>query len=562
MSFRRISITILAGFLVSPLFGQEKDKRLEKWFGDRPEMRFSIPYSKYKSAYPFINQLSIDQLGSDSIWFYASRKDSVILKLLEADLKKHPAPSLVYNLKPDGTIEDVLNGLAYPSWQQYNEIMNFFEETWPDFCTIDTIGYSVKNRPITAARISAPAVSSDTHPVVLLTGTIHGDEVVGYSLLILLIKDILSNKDLPEYNKLLQEAVIIINPLSNPDGTYYVSEASVSGATRGNSNFVDLNRNYPDPQDGLNPDGNERQAENIAMMEYMDKYPPLISANYHGGAQLVNYPYDTWSTRHFDDAWFRYVSRQYADTANHYLSGYFTGFDQGIVNGFEWYEINGGRQDYVTYFLRGRELTLEISNQKMPPESSILTYWNANKHSMLNYLKLAGYGLHGWVYDSISKQALKAEIILNSPAPPESTVFSRMTDGSFYRYAKGGNYSLTVNAEGYYPRNFPSLTLSDNARTNLRIPMLPVTYVPDTLSLNIGPNPFSEHLRLQISNPVEEYAFVKIYDLSGCMRKHRFYQITQGYSETLIDTGGLDSGLYLLEVKIGNKIFRFKIVKA
>jgi hypothetical protein len=34
---------------------------------------------------------------------------------------------------------------------------------------------------------------------------------------------------------------------------------------------------------------------------------------------------------------------------------------RGVTNGYDWYRITGGRQDYVTWFLRGREVTIEVS---------------------------------------------------------------------------------------------------------------------------------------------------------------------------------------------------------
>lgn len=89
-------------------------------------------------------------------------------------------------------------------------------------------------------------------------------------------------------------------------------------------------------------------------MSLADNYFFNLSANFHGGAEVVNYPWDTWSRLHTDNTWWIFVSRQYADTAHaHSPTGYMAGFNNGITNGYAWYRITGGRQDYMTYFQQG-----------------------------------------------------------------------------------------------------------------------------------------------------------------------------------------------------------------
>jgi len=98
--------------------------------------------------------------------------------------------------------------------------------------------------------------------------------------------------------------------------------------------------------------GNQKM---FAMMNFMKQHNFILSANFHEGAELVNYPWDTWNYLHADDEWFNNISRQYADTVHFwsapYYTDYFTDENNGITNGYAWYQAIGSRQDYVTYFL-------------------------------------------------------------------------------------------------------------------------------------------------------------------------------------------------------------------
>jgi hypothetical protein len=108
------------------------------------------------------------------------------------------------------------------------------------------------------------------------------------------------------------------------------------------------------------------------MMAFAEERRIVLSANFHGGAEVVNYPWDTWARRHVDDAWLIHLSRGYADAVHAVApAGYLTDLDNGITNGWDWYPVAGGRQDYMTWFRGGRETTIEISSTKLLPASQL-----------------------------------------------------------------------------------------------------------------------------------------------------------------------------------------------
>ena len=107
-------------------------------------------------------------------------------------------------------------------------------------------------------------------------------------------------------------------------------------------------------------------------------------------------------------------------------NGYFTYLNNGITNGNDWYEVNGGRQDYMNYFRYCRELTLELSDDKTPNPNDLPQLWDANYPSLLNYLEQSLFGVSGIVTDSITGLPLKAKVEIYNHDVDSSHVYSHI----------------------------------------------------------------------------------------------------------------------------------------
>ncbi|NIR95680.1 MAG: hypothetical protein GWO08_19175, partial [Gammaproteobacteria bacterium] len=255
-------------------------------------------------------------------------------------------------------------------------------------------------------------------------------------------------------------------PLANPDGMYR-ADTTVSNPWRGNANGVDLNRDFPDRiSDPINtPIG--REPETQAMMALAAAHNFNLSANFHGGAQVANYPWDNGAPSGSysacpDDAWFIDVATDYASTNNDLLNG---GFTNGITNGCDWYAIFGGRQDWIYYWHGGRELTIELWNTKFPPGSVLPQRWANNRESFLSHMEQTFKGVRGIVSDVNSGNPLWAQIDVDGYA--EVPVFTDPDVGDFHRMLLPGNYTLYVRAPHHYADTLYNVTVVDTGATRL-----------------------------------------------------------------------------------------------
>jgi hypothetical protein len=465
---------------------QQADSLLKKY----GEVYLLVPVQKTSDLNHLSRAYSVDAVYPDSARICVNRGQFV-------RLMSEGIPFRVFEIKrppvPKGITETWQGWNSYPTYQQYDSVMQQFAADYPSIFLLDTIGYSVNGRLLLMAKISDHVEEDEPEPEFMYSSTIHGDETGGFILMLRWIDYLLSHYGSDTLaTQLVDSLELWVCPLANPDGTYHGGDKSVSGSVRYNANGVDLNRNFPDPQDGDHPDGNEYQPETIAMITFHENRHIGMSVNFHAGDEVVNYPWDTWPQRHADDPWFQRVSRIYADTVHLYSSGYMTGFDNGITNGYDWYSINGGRQDYVTYFREGRESTIELDNTKITPENELDQLWEYNYRSFLYYAHQAVFGLDGFVTDSVTGAPVYATITIPGHDVDHSEVSSDSVYGYFHRYLASGSYDLLISADHYRPKTIYGVDIWDDERTMLSVSLAPEADripVSETLQSGIHPNP-------------------------------------------------------------------------
>lgn len=429
----------------------------------------------------------------------------------------------------------------YPTYTAYVEMMENFENEYPELCEIIEIGTLQSGRKLLVAHIGDDLGSDDNEPDFLYTSTMHGDEIAGFPLMLQLIDHLLCNYDTSEEIKNLVDNIdIYINPISNPDGTYGNDDETIENPRRRNANNVDLNRNYPDPEDGDQPDNRPRQDESQFFMDFADSIDFDMAANFHGGAEVANYPWDTYRRLPADTDWWIEKMRDYANSAQaNSPDGYMEGFDDGITNGFEWFEVRGGRQDYMNFFQRCREFTVELSNMKVLPADELPLIWEANRQSLLDYMDASLNGLRGVITDCMTGDPIVAEVLIPGHDMDNSSVFSQADLGNFHRYLDGGTYQVEVVAEGYRTA-IQTIDIVDGETTLWDVALC----AEGTSTSEIGESIWEitqSPTELLITGLIHQDVEATLYDMSG-------QRLLSTKGQSRLSTTELNPGIYIVKV--------------
>ena len=489
---KQILLALLVTVCMLPLFGQNTaDELMNSPYN-------SLYVNTILNSKDKINNLSRD--FSVDAWQYDERTGQYVVRvaLAQQEYASFAALNLPFEMIPfeeerAGMVATTLAELTgswnqYPSYPVYVELMQQFQANFPDICKIDTIlqvaGNTNRPHSILAAHISTSLGQQTTKPAFLYSSTMHGDEVVGFYMMLRLIDYILNNATTdPAVQNILANIDLWICPLENPDGTYYRSDTQISSSYSQRYNYrnVDLNRNYPFLP-GISGSANV-QAETQAMIEFVsDKYF-VMSANLHGGAEVANFPWDSWASNsrtHADDAWFRYVSQNYVDACQAMDPTFMTGSGANaeITEGGDWYVITGSRQDYMNYYQHCREVTLEVGTDKVVTSNSELpTYWTNSKEALLNYIMECNNGFHGIVTDAVTGDPIEAKIFVRNHDNFGSEVYSHLPTGKYHRPIKGGTYTVEVSADCYETQTF-TVTTTDGAGITRDVQLQPLVAMP------------------------------------------------------------------------------------
>jgi hypothetical protein len=417
--------------------------------------------------------ISIDKVTGNTIWAYANDEEWAAFRRLGYTAEILPGPGFQSNPVMRDTGDTSRLWDSYPTYSAYVAQMYAFQTNYPNLCQIIDAGTTIGGRKILYARISDNISTHEAEPEVMYTSTMHGDETTGYILTLRLIDTLLSQYGSnTRITNLVNNLEIWINPNANPDGTYYGGDNTVALARRYNLGNQDLNRNYPDP---WITNTNPIQPETTIMMNLANAHHFVLSANFHGGAEVVCYAWDGTYSLHVDNNWFINVCTAYATSAQNnspagYLDDLYTGSIHGVTNAAAWYVVTGSRTDWHIYYKQSREITIEISSVKNPAAATLLNYWNYNYDALLGYLENAFYGLQG-IVTNVSGTPLNATITIVGVDDAHSKATTDPVNGDYIRMLSPGTYTVQVSSAGYPTRTFNNIAITAGQKTTLNVVM-------------------------------------------------------------------------------------------
>lgn len=342
----------------------------------------------------------------------------------------------------------------YPSFEKVEAFLKKTVALNPKIAKLISIGKSVKGRDLYVVKISDNVDVDEVEPEFKYISSMHGDEITGRELTQFLIKDLIEGygKD-KQITDLINNTEIYIMPSMNPDGSHL--------RQRANANGFDLNRNFPAFTRGEINRPLGRQVEVQAMMKFQSERNFSLSANFHGGAVVVNYPWDAKYELHPLDNLLQEISLIYANENPAMRNS--RAFPRGIVNGAQWYVLQGGMQDWSYFWHNDLQVTVELSQKKWPNYRNIPSFYRDNKASMIEYMALA----HQGAGIKFSQADIKGKVKIlkkTSNGNTEDLGTFGFERSEFFKILEVGEYEFQVQVNG--SENISSVDLSVDSEIN------------------------------------------------------------------------------------------------
>ncbi|MFA7057618.1 MAG: M14 family zinc carboxypeptidase, partial [Candidatus Cloacimonadales bacterium] len=417
---------------------------------------------------------------------------------------------------------------CYPTNQEIAAKILAYQENYPEICKVEIAGYSQQeNMPIYIVKLSHNVdVDDDSKPVILLSSTIHAEEVLGVPITLKTIDEILKKRNVPPHYNWLQQLQIYVIPMLNPEGYQVVTDGldtSYRKNKRDNNengifdfvpgvgndyDGVDPNRNFPlnwvhgdtlgstaglEIYDYYRGHAPLSESETNVIWDFVEEYKPVYSIQWHSSrtgnlSEKVYYPWNWVNLRPSPDI---DISAEIAEgVATNILKE-----DQS--NTYEFYPGTGrkGSQDHSLYQAFGTlQLLIECGTLNLQPDSLGMasvaqqcyngTKWLLNRALASSNSTNSNSLLTGVVTNAATTEPLEAEVaIVGRNQRYLAPRLSKASSGRYFRPLKNGQYTLEVKKAGYYTHTENIIVYS--TKTTKNVALTPLPNPNSNLTLNI-----------------------------------------------------------------------------
>ena len=336
-------------------------------------------------------------------------------------------------LRPE---RDPSRGGGYHTPETMAASLRALAQTYPEIARVVDVGTSVEGRELTGVVLSdLPGVRELGEPSWRVLGTHHGDEWSSMEVAHSVAWTLAAQYGVdPGVTSLIDEAEVWIVPVINPDG--------VEAFTRRNARSVDLNRNYSFEWRSQTASGSapfsEPESDAVRLLSRTRSFGHSLSM--HSGATNLGWVWN-WSLADTDD------EDVLAELCARYLAAN-PQPDFWITNGAAWYITYGDTNDWSYGVRGGHDYTLEISDEKAPPESELPDYLDWHTQPSIDFMvDGATTGIVGFV---TGPDGEPVEATLR-PGAGAQAFYSDPETGGFARPVGAGTIELLVEAAGYGP---------------------------------------------------------------------------------------------------------------
>ncbi|MEE9553533.1 MAG: M14 family zinc carboxypeptidase [candidate division Zixibacteria bacterium] len=429
----------------------------------RAKVEIPIPQAELQKLAIEYN-LDIERGGPGFVYGYLNEHERSLILSAGIDFRV-----LYHDYRDEGGW--VLSLFDFGEYHSHDEVMFFLDSVAtanPEICALDTLGESIENRAIVGIRISANPGIEEDEPEVRIMGAHHGDEKISVELPLYMIDYLTVNYGTDILvTRLVNNTEIFIVPMVNPDG--------VTDHSRYNSRYQDLNRDYLCPEGDYCPSGannqnafSESETQAVRQDALANRY--VLSLSLHAGATNINTVWNYDDGLHHngdyhptpDDDLVMDLSQGYADRNT--TSGFY------VTNGCDWYSTHGDANDYSYGWLSDIDWTIEISQQKTPPETYIEDYWNENRLSMLYIIDMADIGIRGVATDSLTGEPLDAIIRITEGGVP---IYTDPLLGDYHRLLLPGTYNIRVESPGYISTEMGPIEVAEGSAQRYDFQLVP-----------------------------------------------------------------------------------------